>query len=173
MFLEVTETRRIHVPPADLGPALANRLEYLLREAVEGKRLPNIGLVVAVIDIKEGTTLSGKVLETGTVVFDMTYVAIVFRLVPEEVLDGRVIEVTSEALLVDVGAALVRVSRHHIPEHFAYDVNDATPRFISRDGTRTISESDNVRLRIMAETPQNDKFDAMGRIDAPFLGPTA
>uniref|UniRef100_A0A7S1QH19 RNA polymerase Rpb7-like N-terminal domain-containing protein n=1 Tax=Neobodo designis TaxID=312471 RepID=A0A7S1QH19_NEODS len=170
MYVKVTERKNVYVPPEELGPQLTHRLEYLLRQRVEGTRVPNVGVIVGVTDIVNESSMQGKVLETGTVVFAMTYTAIAFRLAPDEVCDGRVCAVSPESIMVDVGAAKIRVSRFHIPPELVYEGDGGSPRFVSTDSETSITEGCTVRVRVVSETPTNTLFGAIGTINGPFLG---
>jgi DNA-directed RNA polymerase subunit E'/Rpb7 len=170
MYVKITEKQNVYVQPDELGPQLTHRLEYLLRQRVEGTRVPGVGVVVGVTDIVNESSMQGKVLETGTVVFPMEYTAIAFRLVPEEVCDGRVVNVSQESFMVDVGAVLIRVSRFHIPPDLVFEGDGSAPRFVSVDTEASISEGCTVRVRVLSETPTNNQFGAIGTINGPYLG---
>ena len=60
--------------------------------------------VVAVTDIVDAASLSGKVLDTGEVLFQLHYVAVVFRCFPNEVADAVVTDVTADGFLASIGA---------------------------------------------------------------------
>jgi DNA-directed RNA polymerase subunit E'/Rpb7 len=168
MFFKFEHKKNIYVQPEELGPQLTHRLDYLLRDAIEGTRIPHVGVVICVTDIINAASLQGKVLETGTVVFAMTYEGIAFRFQQGEVCDGRVVEVSAESFTVDVGATQVRVSRYHIPASYLFDDAGGAPRYAHPDGS--ISDGSTVRIQIIAETPTNAKYGALGTIAGNYLG---
>lgn len=170
MYVKVVLTKNVYVKPEDLGPQLSHRLEYVLREAVEGTRDPVAGLIVAVVDIIDDASVQGKVLETGTVVFAMKYIAVAFRLAPSEVVDGVVTEIVNDGVYVDVGATVIRVSRYSMPRGFVFEGEGDAPRFASPDGTVVISEGSTLRVRVISESTTAIKFGAVGSIDGPYLG---
>lgn len=170
MFFKLILPKIVYASPSDLGPLLRRQLEYLLRDAVEGKTIDDVGLIVGVIDICNPRQLEGKVLDSGFVSFELQYEAIVFKAFPHEVIDARVVEVRAEGVLADAGAISVYISKLNIPSDYVFESDGAIAKMVKRDGTRSINVGDVLRVRITAETKSKD-FQAVGTIDGHFLGP--
>jgi DNA-directed RNA polymerase II subunit RPB7 len=171
MFVKLTLTKNVYMKPADLGPALMHALERRLREAVEGQRVPKVGRIVAVVDIVDDSSKQGKILDTGEVLFQIRYVAVVFRLWPGETVDCIVTDVDNDGFLVDAGATSVYVSQYQMPTTYAFENNGAESRFVTGDGALSIAKGECVRLKIMSETPSNERFGAIGSIKGAYFGP--
>lgn len=170
MFFLATCHRMIYLPAQDLGALFMHRIEQLLKQAVEGKRLPELGLVIAVKDILAGSDVEGKVLDSGEVAFLVNYEALVFKLFPGEVIDVVVNDVQPEGFYGSVGAATIFVDRLYMPE-YTHENDGSSSIFTRTDGAASISAGDIVRARIVNETPASAVMDAVATIDGPFLGP--
>lgn len=171
MYFKVVLKKIVYAQPEDLGPAIRRKLERYLRSDVEGKRLSDVGLVIAVVDILDGANIEGKVLDTGAVSFAIKYVAVVFKLLKDEVVDGVVSEVRPDALVVGLGATNVYISKRQMPANYVYESDGAVSRFVTHSGDRMVSRGSVVRLRIISETAATAGIGAVGSIDGPYLGP--
>lgn len=170
MFFRYTLKQTVLIPPSELGPLLNRRLEFHLREKVENQRIPEIGLIIAVIDIV-ANNLEGRILDTGFVSFQLQYDAIVYRLYRDEVIDTLVREVKPDGFFADAGAATVFVSRYNIPLDFVFETDGKDAKFVKKDGTQHLQEGQRVRLRIVSEAAKAQTFQAIGTIKGDFLGP--
>ena len=168
--------KRIVVAPSELGPQHIRRIEQLLNRAVLGTKVPDYGTVLAVVDILGADQLkrNGRILDTGEVVFDVEYVALVFTIIPGIVVEGVVTEVRSDAVIADIGHGKVYVSQLQMPEDYTHesDGGGVQSRFVSGDGAQTISVGTLLRLKLLAETPNKEGCMAIGTISGSgFLGP--
>lgn len=170
MFFIATCHRMIYLPAQDLGALFMRRIEHYLRQSVEGKRLPELGLVVAIKDILAGSDIEGKVLDSGEVAFLINYEALVFKLFPNEVVDVIVNNVQPEGFYASVGAATIFVDKLYMSE-FAHENDGTSSMFVKADNTASISVGDIVRVKIVNETPTSAVMDAVATIDGAFLGP--
>ncbi len=170
MFIRLQLHQKVTVKPSDLGPAVTRKIEQLLRDLVEGHRLPNIGLVTCVLDILDDQIArEGHILDTGDVVFHVRYSAIVYRAIPRSVVDGSVVDVQPDHLLVNVGGTNVYVSRGQMPPSFEYCSDGGLVRFATPEGA-AISNGTLLRVRIIGETPNREGFGATGTINEQYLG---
>lgn len=156
MYFKLTLQKIVTVPPAKLGPLVNRHLEGYLRAAVEGKRLPDIGLVVAVLDIENPQLLEGRVLDNGNVTFHMTYIALVYKLFRGEVCDATVLSVVKDGFLASTGPWTVYVSKTQMPADYVYETDGSLAVFVLKDGTKSVRQGEVVRLRIMGETPKSE-----------------
>ena len=173
MYWKLTLRKNLFVAPEHLGPAVNERLQQLLREQVEAKHLPGQGLVVAVIDIKNLRDLHGRVLDTGKVLFEVEYEAVVWRTFRGDVRDGYVTEVTAEGIVVDVGAVNVFVSDYLMPPgmEFVPGASGDAAKFATPDDAIVLAAGAMVRVGIVQETAKNERIGALGTIQGEGLGP--
>lgn len=171
MFFKVLLKKIVTVQPADLGATLNRRLEDHLRNAVEGKTLPDIGVVVAVLDIIGGFELEGKVLDNGTVQFPLTYVGLVYKVFDNEVLDVKVTEVLRDGFHATSGAARFYISRRCMPVDYVFEGDGALAKFVTRDGLHTVCQDAPVRIRVTKATQSARDNYIVGTMDGAYLGP--
>ncbi len=148
MYVKARLVDTVRVPPEKLGDPLEKVLDSLLREKLEGKIDRRVGMVVAVIGIAsvgEGRILTGD----GGVYYDVTFDAVAFRPLLQEIVEGRVVEIVEFGAFVSIGPmdALLHVSQ--ISDDFmTYDEKNA--RLVGRNEAKVIAEGDLVRARIVA-----------------------
>lgn len=170
MFFKVPLKKIVTVQAADLGPTLNRRLEGHLRDAVEGKVLPDIGTILAVLDIIGAYDLEGKVLDNGSVQFHLTYIALVYKLFEDEVLDVRVTEVRRDGFIGTSGPISFYISRRNMPTDYVYEGEGALAVFVRRDGVKAVRHGETARVKIFKPTPSQDGF-VCGTMEGEYLGP--
>jgi DNA-directed RNA polymerase subunit E'/Rpb7 len=170
MFLKLALKKLVTVSPKDLGPTVNRQLERYLRDAVEGKPLPDIGIVLAVLDILEPHLLEGKVLDSGAAQFPLTYLALVYKLFEGEVLDIQVTEVKKDGFLGTSGPSSFYVSKRNMPVEYMYEGDSALPVFVTKDGQKSVRVGETTRIRIFAPLPNPDGF-VCGTMEGEYLGP--
>jgi DNA-directed RNA polymerase II subunit RPB7 len=171
MYFKMLLKKVITVLPHQLESTVNRALEGYLRHAVEGKILPRVGLVVAVIDIENPHTFEGKILDNGSVQFLLIYTALVYKLFRNEIIDVIVTSVTPSGFRGDTGAQSIQVARSCIPEDYIYESDGAADVFVMKDGSKAIRVNDVVRVRIISETPKNREVAAIASITGDYLGP--
>mmetsp|Transcript_54680 Transcript_54680/g.62839 ORF Transcript_54680/g.62839 Transcript_54680/m.62839 type:complete len:173 (+) Transcript_54680:136-654(+) len=171
MFFKVTLKKIVTVQPADLGATLNRRLEDHLRNAVEGKTLPEIGTVVAVLDILGGFELEGKVLDNGTVQYPLTYMGLVYKLFDGEVLDVKVTEILRDGFHATSGPARFYVSRKSMPLDYIFEGDGALAKFVTRDGMRMVCQDATVRIRVTKASQGVRESFIVGTMSGEYLGP--
>lgn len=148
MYVKARLVDTVRVPPERLGDPLEKVLDSLLREKLEGKIDRRVGMVVAVIGIAavgEGRILTGD----GGVYYDVTFDAVAFRPLLQEIVEGRVVEIVEFGAFVSIGPmdALLHVSQ--ISDDFmTYDEKNS--RLVGRNEAKVLAEGDMVRARIVA-----------------------
>lgn len=170
MYLKLTLKKLVTVAPKDLGPAVNRQLERYLRDAVEGKPLPDIGIVLAVLDILQPHLLEGKVLDSGATQFPLTYLALVYKLFEGEVIDIQVSEVKKDGFLGTSGPTTFYVSKRNMPVEYVFEGDGALAVFVTRDGNRSVRVGETVRIRIFAPLANPDGF-VCGSMEGEYLGP--
>lgn len=170
MFFKVTLRKIVTVQPEDLGPTVNRKLEGHLRDAVEGKTLPDIGMVLAVLDILNAHLLEGKVLDNGNVQFALTYVGLVYKLFEGEVLDIRVTEVRKDGFIGTTGPVNFYVSRRSMPSDYVYEGDGTLAVLVLKDGSKSVKIDGTTRIRIFTPIPSREGL-VCGTMEDEYLGP--
>lgn len=148
MYKKMRLADTIRVAPDLLGGDVRANVKNALRDKLEGRIDKAIGAIVAITEIDaigEGHILVGD----GAVYYDVTFDAIVFVPVIQEVIEGEVVETVDFGAFVSIGAmdGLLHVSQ--ITDDFmSYDGKNG--RLVSKNGGRSLGEGDRVRARIVA-----------------------
>ncbi len=148
MYKKMKLADTIRVAPDLLGGDVKTNVKAALKDKLEGRIDKALGAIVAVTEIDkigEGHILVGD----GAVYYDVTFEAIVFVPVIQEVIEGEVVETVDFGAFISIGAmdGLLHVSQ--ITDDFmSYDGKNG--RLVSKGGGRSLSEGDKVRARIVA-----------------------
>ncbi|MFP4654780.1 MAG: DNA-directed RNA polymerase [Methanohalobium sp.] len=148
MYKRMKLVDTVRISPDKLGDDEKASIKDALENKLEGRIDKKFGSIVAVTDIEsigEGHIIMGD----GAVYYDVTFKAIVFIPVMQEVIEGQVVEIVDFGAFVSLGAmdGLLHVSQ--ITDDFmSYDSKNA--RLISKNRNRALSEGDYVRARIVA-----------------------
>jgi DNA-directed RNA polymerase II subunit RPB7 len=170
MYFKLLLRKVLYIQPADLTATVHRDIEGFLRAEVEGTRIPDVGLVIALCDIKH--TSDGKILDNGNVTFELHYHALVHKFFSGETMDVQVVHVDREGISASAGAGTVFISKLHIAPDYVFESDhESVSIFVKKDGTQGLRQGDIVRVKIIAEMPTSDKFSAMGTMIGPFLGP--
>ncbi|MHC1589132.1 MAG: DNA-directed RNA polymerase, partial [Methermicoccaceae archaeon] len=134
MYKKCTLFDTVRIPPPELGDVLESAVFRALRHKLEGRVDKALGVIVAIVDIKnigEGHILVGD----GAVYYDTTFEAIVFQPAIQEVTEGIVDEVVEFGAFVSIGAldGLLHISQI-TNEFISYDSKNA--RLVSKEGAR-------------------------------------
>eukprot|EP00758_Cryptobia_borreli_P015526 Tbor_TRINITY_DN6030_c1_g6::TRINITY_DN6030_c1_g6_i1::g.11097::m.11097/K03015/RPB7, POLR2G; DNA-directed RNA polymerase II subunit RPB7 len=154
MYLRVILHKTILLSPQDLGATVKVLLEDMLKDSVEGKTIPGIGLVIAITEILENGSIEGKIVDSGDVAFLLNYEAIVFKAFDGEVMDVVVREILPDSFYASAGPYNVRV-QVPLSTGFVYDKSGVMPKFVCQfeGSTEVIMLHDKVRVQIIRETP--------------------
>lgn len=174
MYYKMRLIDTVRVPPARLGEEVEGVVVELLKEKLEGKVDKKIGAIVSVMDITgigEGRILTGD----GAVYYDVTFDAVVFRPLMQEIMDGKIVEIVEFGAFVSIGPldALLHVSQV-TDDYMTYDEKNS--KLISKDGGYSLAEGDTLRGRIVAISlneadPKSSKIGltmrqpALGKLD--------
>jgi DNA-directed RNA polymerase subunit E' len=147
MFYIYTVRDSVALPPTKLGEDLRKAVLQQLKEELEGKVDEEMGVVVAVTDIKE--IGEAQIVPGDPNVFvDTTFDILVFKPELQEVVDGIVTDVAEFGLFVRIGPMDGLVHMSQIMDDFVrYD--PSVPAFIGRESGRSVSMKDKVRVRIV------------------------
>ena len=172
MYFKLLLRKVLYVQPVDLTSTINRDVEGFLRSQVEGTRIRDIGLVVAVPDIERVS--EGKVLDNGNVAFEVVYIALVHKLFPGEVIDAVVTQVDREGVIATAGAGTIFISKLHISPQYVFELGageNVSHFALKSGGQKTIENHCVIRVKVIAEMPTSDRYDAMGTMMGDFFGP--
>ncbi|NPA76594.1 MAG: DNA-directed RNA polymerase [Candidatus Diapherotrites archaeon] len=147
MFYKYTIRDTVRVPPNRLQGDLKAVVKEELRKTYEGTVDEDLGVILAVTDIKE--IGEGKIIwGDGGVYVDTVFDALAYIPLVQEVVDGYVTDITEFGAFVRVGPmdGLVHVSQV-MDDFVRYD--PSIPAFIGKETERMLKIEDNVRARIV------------------------
>ena len=171
MFYVKTLEHEIVLQPSHFGPKLKATIIRLLKEEVEGLALAEYGFVVNVIEVPEDQIKSGIIeYDTGDVVFNVKYTALLLRPFVNEVLDAVVSQCNTLGFFAYVGPLRIFVSKHSMPEDMLNGWNADKDSWVSDDKEVVISSGCGVRLRIKGRTVEQGNITAIGTIKDSYLG---
>ena len=138
----------VRISPDQMGNPLLESVEKALREKYEARVDKTLGVIVAVLgvdEVGEGRILAGD----GAVYYDVSFNAIVFNPVMQEIVEGEVVEIVKFGAFVGIGPfdGLLHVSQI-TNEYISHDEKNA--RLVSKESNKSLSEGDKVRARIIA-----------------------
>lgn len=148
MYMKTTLVDTVRVPPERLGDVLEEVILDSLQDSLEGRIDKTLGAIVAVTDIVEigeGHILSGD----GAVYYDVTFNAVVYKPVMQEIVEGIVVETVEFGAFVGLGPldGLLHVSQI-TDGYVSYDGKNA--RLVCKEDNRALGEGDGLRARIVA-----------------------
>jgi len=177
VFLVSTITRNVIVEPQYLGRDLMSHVKRQCRFEMQGRLLPDSGLVVAIlyaILTIDDENISRGVIDDlmGSVRFTVTFEALCFRVIRNEVLDAEVETCWSNGLVVTVGPGLaVYVDVGCLPSNMAFVASGEGDYWASEeDAGYAIKRGSNVRVRIINPTKGDKNVAAVGTMTDPYLG---
>lgn len=171
MFYVKNLHHEIVLEPVHFGPKLKSTIVRLLKEHVQGLALANYGYVVNVIDVPEGSIKSNVIeYDTGNVVFDVEYTALLLRPFVNEVMDAVVSQCNPLGFHCFCGPLRIFVSKHSMPEDMFNGFNADTDSWVSDDKEVVITANAGVRIRIKGKTVEQNQITAIGTIKDNYLG---
>ncbi|WFO76030.1 DNA-directed RNA polymerase [Desulfurococcaceae archaeon MEX13E-LK6-19] len=136
----------VRIPPEDFGKPLNEAAWKALRQIYEGRVTRDLGVIVAVLDVKvnpEGKIIYGD----GATYHDAEFTVLAFNPFIKEVVEGTIVTVTSYGLFVDLGATDGFIHKSQISdEDIEYD--PTRQALVLRDTRRIIEKGDSVRARV-------------------------
>lgn len=174
VFLSCPLTRVVIVEPQYLGRDLMAHVKRQCAYEVMGHTLADAGLVVAILAT---TDVSKGVIDDllGSVRFTVSFTALCFRLIRNEVLDAEVETCWSNGLVVTAGPGLsIYVDVGCLPsdmhfvasgegDYWAAEAGEAAAAYAIRKGS-------SVRVRVINPTKGDRNVAAVGTIADPCLG---
>lgn len=148
MYKLMTLIDTVRIDPILFNENIKDNIKKALQKKLEGKVDKKIGCIVAISSIEEigiGYILYGD----GGVYYDVTFKAIVFNPVLQEIIEGQILEIVNFGLFVGIGPldGLIHISQV-TDEFMSYDPKNC--RLTSKNGKKSIAEGSNIRARIVA-----------------------
>ncbi|KAL7449552.1 hypothetical protein ACHAWC_001609 [Mediolabrus comicus] len=171
MFYVKVLEHEIELEPIHFGSKLKATIVRLLKEEVEGLALAEYGFVVNVIEVKEDQIKSGIIeYDTGNVIFNVKYTALLLRPFKNEVVDATVGQCNELGFFAYVGPLRIFVSKHSMPEDMFNGFDGERDSWVSDDKEVVISAGCGVRLKIKGRTVEPGNITAIGTIKDNYLG---
>lgn len=165
----VTLRDTVRVPPHRFGEPLEKVVAELLQQTYEGVMDKDVGMVVAIIGVKEigvGKVIMGDGASYHQVVFE----ALTYRPELNEVVFGEVVEVVSFGCFVRVGPldALLHISQV-MDDYVSFDEKKGA--LVGKETGRSLKEGDRVRARVVSVSLRRDYRGKVGlTMRQPGLG---
>lgn len=171
MFYIRNLEHEIVLEPVHFGSKLRTTLVRLLKDQVEGLALATYGYVVNVIEVPEEDIKSGIIeYDSGNVVFNVKYTALLLRPFINEVLDAVVGQCNQLGFFAFVGPLRVFVSKHNMPEDMLHGFDPEKDAWVSDDKEVVIAAGSGVRLKIKGRTVEAGNITSIGTIKDNYLG---
>jgi DNA-directed RNA polymerase subunit E' len=157
MFYELTIKDHIRVPPSRFGDSVEESVLNALTDKFEGYVSEEIGFAIGVIDVAkigEGVILQGD----GAAHYETTFRLLIFRPELQEVILGRVSDITDFGAFIDIGAIDGMI---HIGQTMDDYVSLGNGVLQGKESKRVLKEGDHCRARIIAvsyKDPANPKI---------------
>ena len=147
MFYELLVTDFVRVEPTKFGMDSDEAVKRQLEESYTGFQDKDIGTVVAVLDVievKEGVVIPGD----GAAYYESTFKIIVFRPELQEVVYGRIEEITNFGAFLDMGAVKGMIHISQTMDDFV-SFSD-TGSLSGKESKKALVKGDNCIARIVA-----------------------
>lgn len=168
MFYHIPLEHEVLIHPKYFGPLLLDVVKQKLFNEVQGSCSGNYGFIVTVTTIDH--IGHGHIQQnTGFVIYNIKYKAIVFRPFKGEVLDGLVTQVNKVGIFTEIGPLSCFISRHSIPADMQFDSNQA-PCYKTSDEDVVIQQGDEIRLKIVGLRVDAKDIFAIGTLMDDYLG---
>ena len=148
MYLKTRLVDTVRIDPEQLGMPIMDAVRMALREKLEGRIDKKLGALVAILDVAnigDGRILFGD----GGVYYEVTFDALMYKPVMQEVVEGAVVEIVEFGAFIGVGPldGLIHVSQ--LTDDFvSHDGKNA--RLVFKASGRAVTEGDKLRARIVA-----------------------
>ena len=172
VFFRTTITRTVTVEPQHLDAKLKDHVQLQNRREVSGKFLDGVGTVILTLRIPDEAITRGQIESlTGRVQFVVTFDAICYKLLKNEVVDAVVTQVTHGNMILSVGPVVVVVDRHYMPADFEFVPSAEGDNYASRDTGAAIRVGSAVRVRVVGAIASKSQIAAVCQMSDPGLGP--
>ncbi len=171
MYARIKIRDTVRVVPTRLNEDIESVIMDLLWEQFEGKLDREYGMIIGIEDIED--IGEGKIIEgDGAVYFDVTFTAIVFKPLMQEIVEGEVVEIVEFGAFVSIGPldALLHMSQI-TDDYMTYD--EKNKRLVGKETKKVLQEGDFVRTRIVAlslKEREPDKSKIGLTMRQPWLG---
>lgn len=171
MYARIKIRDTVRVVPTRLNEDIESVIMDLLWEQFEGKLDREYGMIIGIEDIED--IGEGKIIEgDGAVYFDVTFTAIVFKPLIQEIVEGEVVEIVEFGAFVSIGPldALLHMSQI-TDDYMTYD--EKNKRLVGKETKKVLQEGDFVRARIVAlslKEREPDKSKIGLTMRQPWLG---
>ncbi|KAL1234159.1 DNA-directed RNA polymerase II subunit RPB7 [Trichinella pseudospiralis] len=169
MFFLMKLEHDVLLHPRYFGPHLYNTVRQKLVLEVEGQCTGKYGFIITVtgiLSIGAGLVQSG----CGFVRFPIKYQAVVYRPIKNEVVEGRVENVSKLGLFCLVGPLTVFISRHCIPHDLIFRPTAQPMSYCNEDESIEITVNMNLRLKILGTRVDANNIFAIGTLMDDYLG---
>lgn len=169
MYKRLTVEDSVRVPPEHLGENLEESVRAGLKDGIEGRIQPDIGVVVAVEEVNsiEGGDIKP---EDAGVHYDVEYQAIVYEPELHEVVNGEVVDITGFGAFIRIGPfdGLCHVSQV-MDEYVNHD--EENDMLVSEEQNFSLEVGDTVTARIIAVSMENEESNKINlTMRQPGLG---
>jgi|TARA_B100001971_G_scaffold210578_1_gene236364 DNA-directed RNA polymerase subunit E' len=156
MFYEILVKDHVRVEPAKFGMDTDEAVRVQLEESYSGFQDKDIGTVVAVLevlDVKEGIIIPGD----GAAYYESTFKLIVFKSELQEIVYGKIEEITNFGAFMDMGVILGMIHISQTMDDFVSFSDSGV--LTGKDGKKNLVSGDKCIARIVAisykgETPK-------------------
>lgn len=137
----------LRIPPSYFKKPIEEAALELVKENYEGRTIPNLGIVIAVVNVKVSDV--GKIIPgDGALYHKVFFDALVFTPLQNEVVEGDIETVEKYGIFVRLGPidGFIHVSQIEEEEEFTYD--RAQQALIGKKKQRIVKKGDIIRARI-------------------------
>lgn len=169
MYALLTIEEDVRVPPTEFNKKRDEAILSILRQKYEGQIDPDLGVFVAIKEVKEigqGNIKPGD----GGAFYPTKYEALIFKPELHELIDGEVIEIVEFGAFVNLGAldGLIHVSQ--VTDDFL-NYDEKGGRLVGKESKKFLKEGDKVRARIVAISLKKSQAQKVGMtMRQPGLG---
>jgi DNA-directed RNA polymerase (rpoE), archaeal and eukaryotic form len=170
MFKLIKAKGIVRISPELFGKPLEETVLESLRQEYQERLIKDMGLVLAVMDVRvseEGRIILGD----GATYHDVEFQLLVFVPVPQEVVEGEVVQTDNIGVYVNIGPmdGLVHISQI-ADENLKFEPNRGI--LVGERTKRTLEGGDRVRARIVSiSSPSAGRLPRIGlTMRQPYLG---
>lgn len=148
MYKKIIVKDVVRIPPRRFNDDLKKVAAEILRNTYEGVMMPDLGFVIAVIEINKvdiGRIIPGD----GATYHDVEFSALIFKPNLQEIVEGDVVEVVDFGAFIRLGPldGLCHMSQI-TDDYITYDAKRGA--LIGKESGKVLSTGDKVRCRIIA-----------------------
>ncbi|TNV76217.1 hypothetical protein FGO68_gene17022 [Halteria grandinella] len=177
MFFFVKIQKHIRLQPEELGKNLITKIRDKIDSTMVGTCSAVHGYIIHIVTFKDKDVniQDGRIQDTtGEVIFRVSFTALVFKPFVDEVLDGVVVEVTNNGIIIRSGPLESFISAARVAEsesgEFFHD--SSTNQFVSRrDPNLRIRTDSEIRYKVFQIKYDQGKYDSIASISGDYLGP--